>query len=40
MQQVCGRREMHAGFWWRNLEERDNFKDLVIGRRVTFYWIL
>jgi hypothetical protein len=25
MQNVSGRREMHKGFWWGNMTEKDHF---------------
>jgi hypothetical protein len=27
MWHVLGTREMHTGFWWRNLKERDHLED-------------
>jgi hypothetical protein len=27
---ICGRREMHAGFWWRNLKIRNHLEDLGV----------
>jgi hypothetical protein len=29
-----GRGEVHRGFWWRNLMERDNLEDLGADRKV------
>lgn len=41
---VCGtcvwRREMHAGFWWRKLEERGHLEGPDIDERIIFQWIL
>jgi len=34
------RREMHAGFWWRKLEERGRLEGPDIGERIIFQWIL
>jgi hypothetical protein len=31
---MCGKRGMHAGFWWRNLKRRANLEDLGIDRKV------
>ena len=31
--------EVHAGFWWDNLRERDHFKDLDVDGRLIFKWI-
>jgi hypothetical protein len=28
------RREVHAGFWWGNVPERDNFRYLGIDRKI------
>jgi hypothetical protein len=30
MYHVWGRREVHIGFWWGNLRERDHFEDLYV----------
>jgi hypothetical protein len=27
---IWGRNEMHTGFWWVNLNKRDNLQDLVV----------
>jgi hypothetical protein len=35
-----GRREMHAGFWWRNLKEIDHLEDLGVNVRIILKWIL
>jgi len=29
-----GRGEVHSGFWWGNLLERDNFEDLGADKKV------
>jgi len=34
-----GRREAYAGFWWRNLRERDHLGDLDVGGRIILRWI-
>lgn len=31
---VWVRVEMHAGFWWGNLQERDHLRDLVADERI------
>jgi hypothetical protein len=31
--------EEYAGFWWRNLRERDHLEDPVIDDRVILRWI-
>jgi hypothetical protein len=28
------RREIHAGFWWGNLKDRDHLKDLGVCGRI------
>jgi hypothetical protein len=38
-----GRGEVHTGFWWRNLRERDNLEDpgvdgMIILRRIFRKW--
>jgi len=36
---VWGRGEMHTGFWWGNLEEKDHLEDQSIGWTVILKWI-
>jgi hypothetical protein len=31
MRHMWGRRELHIGFWWGNLKEREHLEDLSIG---------
>jgi hypothetical protein len=35
-----GRREMHTGFWYNDLKERDHLEDLDIGGRIILKCIL
>jgi hypothetical protein len=35
-QTLCGRREIHTGFWWGNLKEKDYLEDLGVGGRIEF----
>jgi hypothetical protein len=35
MWHVCGRGEVHTGFWWGNLREREYFKDLSVDGRIS-----
>ena len=35
-----GRREVHAGFWWGNLKEREHFEDTGVDERIILRWIL
>jgi hypothetical protein len=38
---LCGRRrEVHAGFWWGNLKERDHLKDLGMDNIILVRIIL
>jgi len=38
--QVRGTGEVHTGFWWGSLRERDNFEDRGIDGRIILKWIL
>jgi len=31
--------EVHTGFWWDNLRERDHLEDLDVDGRLIFKWI-
>jgi hypothetical protein len=33
------REEMHVGFWWGNLKERDNLVDPDVDWRIILRWI-
>jgi len=35
-----GKKEVHKGFWWGNLRERNYFEDPDIDGRVILKWIL
>jgi len=34
-----GRGEVHTGFWWGNLRERNHLKDPSIDGRIILNWI-
>jgi len=34
-----GKRDVHTGFWWENLMERNHLEDLGIGSRIILKWI-
>jgi hypothetical protein len=34
------RREIHTGFWWGNLKERDHFEEQGVTQRIILEWIL
>jgi hypothetical protein len=36
---VQGRGEVHIGFWWGNLRERDNLYESVVDGRIILKWI-
>ena len=40
MARMGGRREVHVGFWWGNLRERDHLEDPGIDGRIILRWIL
>ena len=40
MWRICGRREVHRGLWWGNLEERDHLEDLDGDGRIISKEIL
>jgi len=33
------RGEVHTGFWWENLRERDHLEDTGVGGRIILRWI-
>ena len=35
-----GRREVHTGFWWRNLREGDHLENPSVDGRIILKWIL
>jgi hypothetical protein len=35
---VWGRGEVHTGFWWGNLRERDHLEDPDVDSRIIFKW--
>jgi hypothetical protein len=36
---VWGTGEVHVGFWWGNLRERDHLGDPGLGERIILKWI-
>jgi hypothetical protein len=34
-----GRGEVHTGFWWGKLRERDHLKDVVVDGKIILKWI-
>ena len=34
-----GQGEVHKGFWWGYLRERDHFEDLGVDGRIVLKWI-
>jgi hypothetical protein len=42
MWHVRGRRELHTGFWWRNLNEREHLEnlgvDVILKKSVGKVW--
>jgi len=39
MLHVWGRGEVHTGFWWGNLRERDHLGDPGVDWRIILRWI-
>jgi len=39
MWHVWGTGEVHTGFWWGDLRERDHLEDLSVDGRVILKWI-
>jgi len=35
-----GREEVHTGFWWGNLKERDHLEDLSVDWSIILKWVL
>ena len=36
---MWGREEVHKGFWWGNLRERDHLEGPGVDRRIILKWI-
>jgi hypothetical protein len=36
---MLGRGELHTGFWWKTLTERDNLEDPGLDGRILLRWI-
>ena len=39
MWHVWGTGEVHTGFWWEDLMERDHLEDLGVDGRIILKWI-
>jgi hypothetical protein len=39
MWRVWGTGEVHTGFWWGDLRERDHLEDLDVDGRIISKWI-
>jgi hypothetical protein len=33
------RKELHTGFWWGDLRERDHWEDLSVDGRIILKWL-
>jgi len=40
MWHVWGTGEVHTGFWWGDLRERDHMEDLSLDGRIILKWVL
>lgn len=38
--QIWDRKEMHVGFYWGNIKERDRFENLGVDGRIQLNWVL
>jgi len=36
---VWGRGDVHTGFWWGNLKEREHLEDQGVDERIILRWI-
>jgi hypothetical protein len=39
MLHIWGSTEVHTGFWWGKLRERDNLENLGVDGRIILKWI-
>jgi hypothetical protein len=37
---IGDRRELHTGFWWGNIRQRDRFEDLNVNGRILLKLVL
>ena len=40
MWHLCGRGEVHTGFWWENLREEGHSKNPDVDEKMILKWIL
>ena len=40
MWHIWGTGEVHRGFWWGDLRERDHMEDLGLDGRIILKWVL
>ena len=40
MWHLWGRGELHTGFWWEDMRERDRVEDLGVDGRSILRWVL
>jgi len=39
MWHIWGKGEVHTGFWWESLKERDHLEDPAIDEKIILRWI-